>query len=644
MKYEVVRARALVIGSGAAGLAAAVRLNASGVEDVIVCTESLGGGTSINTGSDKQTYYKLNFDGEEADSTRIMAADLASCGAVHGDIALAEAALSAPAFSFLVSLGVRFPHDRYGRFAGYRTDHDSRGRATSAGPYTSRDMCLRLIEETRRRGIKIRERLVASELLVNDGRAFGAIFVNTDAEAEAPFTVVIAPDVVFAVGGPGGLYGRSVYPSCHTGAIGLALLAGAKARNLPESQFGMASVKFRWNVSGSYMQVVPRIFSLDNEGREREFITEALGSPSAACSAIFQKGYHWPFSVGEVGRSSDIDILVYRETVLLGRKVFLDYTVNPAGYSFESLCTEAQEYLVKCGASEGATPAERLSAMNPAAIDLYRDHSIDICSEPLEIAVCAQHNNGGLAADKWWESENIRHLYPVGEVNGSHGIVRPGGAALNAGQAGAWRAAEAIASRECEEIGFDQAPFIEAAIEKLASAASGIRNWRSIRGAMLDRMDRAGGFIRSQEEVDAALAEAKDAYLAFKQSGEYRIAQSFTSLRQRLDLAEILRTRQLLFAQCAYLGAISEQIKRTGSRGGTLAVGKEGRPVKIGDYTLNVIKEKTATSGEVSTCVTDESGTTNVTFEKCRPVPCEEMWFENVWREYREGFGRERTE
>ena len=68
-------------------------------------------------------------------------------------------------------------------------------------------------------------------------------------------------------------------------------------------------------------------------------------------------------------------------------------------------------------------------------------------SEPLEIAVCAQHNNGGLAGNIWWESTNIKHLFPVGEVNGSHGVNRPGGSALNSGQVGGFRAAEFIANR-----------------------------------------------------------------------------------------------------------------------------------------------------------------------------------------------------
>ena len=50
------RVHTLVIGSGAAGLNAANQLRAMGIEDVLVVTEGLQMGTSINTGSDKQTY------------------------------------------------------------------------------------------------------------------------------------------------------------------------------------------------------------------------------------------------------------------------------------------------------------------------------------------------------------------------------------------------------------------------------------------------------------------------------------------------------------------------------------------------------------------------------------------------------------
>ena len=137
----------LVIGSGAAGLAAALRLHALGVESIAIYTEGLRMGTSINTGSDKQTYYKLGMYGLEPDSPALLARDLMNGGSVHGDLALVEAALSPLAFHHLVSLGVPFPHDPFGQYIGYKTDHDPKRRATSCGPYTSRDMCVALIRE-----------------------------------------------------------------------------------------------------------------------------------------------------------------------------------------------------------------------------------------------------------------------------------------------------------------------------------------------------------------------------------------------------------------------------------------------------------------------------------------------------------------
>ena len=147
----------LVIGSGAAGLNAAVQLVRNGVEDVLILTEGLTKGTSINTGSDKQTYYKLSMCGTETDSPRTMADSYLTGGSMHGDLALIEASLSARAFLNLVNLGVPFPRDQYGQFVGYKTDHDPRQRATSIGPYTSREMCRKLIEEAQRLDIPIRE-------------------------------------------------------------------------------------------------------------------------------------------------------------------------------------------------------------------------------------------------------------------------------------------------------------------------------------------------------------------------------------------------------------------------------------------------------------------------------------------------------
>ena len=94
----------IVVGSGAAGFSAALRLNRLGIGDLALLTENRMAGTSRNTGSDKQTYYKLSVSGSDPDSVRGMAQNLFEGGCVDGDQALCEAVLlclGCPDASFL---------------------------------------------------------------------------------------------------------------------------------------------------------------------------------------------------------------------------------------------------------------------------------------------------------------------------------------------------------------------------------------------------------------------------------------------------------------------------------------------------------------------------------------------------------------
>ena len=618
---KTVQVHTLVLGSGAAGLAAAVRLHAEGVTDVLVLTEGLYCGTSINTGSDKQTYYKLGMYGAEGDSPERLARTYFDGGSMHGDLALVEAALSARCFAHLANLGVPFPRDEYGQFIGYKTDHDPLRRATSCGPYTSREMCRVLMEELERRKIPVVEKRVAVALPVLEEergrRVCGCIAVP---RTGGDFEAYLAENVVFAVGGPGGLYAASVYPAVQTGAIGLALAAGARARNLPESQFGLASVKFRWNVSGTYMQVLPRFISTAADGvsDEREFLLPAFdGDAGRMNSMIFLKGYQWPFDVRKYpDGSSLIDILVHRETTERGRRVFLDFRRNGTGLDFAALQPEAYEYLRRSEALSG-TPLERLKRMNPGAVTLYREHGIDLATEPLEVAVCAQHNNGGLAGNLWYESENIRRLFPIGEVNGSHGVCRPGGSALNAGQVGAFRVAEYIAGC-CRDATLDRAAAERAAsrcCRELQRMLNGKRNWKADRREFRRRMTEYGAQLRDVERLAEAVAAARAQYEAIRREGY-----------PATEAAEGLRNVQLCLAHLVYLEAIAFQAASgCGSRGSALVLDRSGKPIPEDEHFREQVLE---TVWDGATVVSQ--------WAERRPLPECDGWFETVWRRFRE--------
>lgn len=631
----------LIIGSGAAGLNAAVQLHALGITDLCLITEGLQSGTSINTGSDKQTYYKLSLYGGDADSPHQMAETYLAGGSMHGDLALVEAAGSVRAFAHLVDLGVAFPRDEFGQFVGYKTDHDPRRRATSAGPDTSREMCLALIREVKRRGIEVREGRLAVHLLVvpdleGGRRAAGAIALDAAAGVEA----YAAANVVFATGGPGGLYKTSAYPAVHTGGIGVALLSGARAQNLPESQYGLASTGFRFNVSGTYMQAVPRFISTagDGTGDEQEFLRPYFDTAGAMNSAVFLKGYQWPFdSRKAVGGSSIIDILAYNECVVRGRRVSLDFRTDAEGFSFDDLCGEARAYLERSGALI-RTPIARLAKMNPGAIEKYREHKIDLGAERLEVAVCAQHNNGGLAANLWWESLNIRHLFPIGEVNGSHGVYRPGGSALNSGQVAGFRAAEFIVNQYrgwtvdqeavCSEIELRAAECL--AWARLCESAD--RTWAEERREMQERMSRAGAHIRALETVIKASADAWGQWRRVNEGG--------ARFSGGPDMLEAARTRSLCFAHAVYLDAIAFALASgSGSRGSAIVLDtKQGIPIhpKLGPE-WRMIPEDPSFRGKVLESDPGYHGKPDHRWVPARPLPEANAWFETAWARFRAG-------
>ena len=95
---KVYRCNTAVVGSGAAGFNAADRLWQLGQHDIVLVTENRAGGTSRNTGSDKQTYYKLTLSGGEPDSVREMADTLYAGRCVDGDLACARRRFRASAF------------------------------------------------------------------------------------------------------------------------------------------------------------------------------------------------------------------------------------------------------------------------------------------------------------------------------------------------------------------------------------------------------------------------------------------------------------------------------------------------------------------------------------------------------------------
>jgi succinate dehydrogenase/fumarate reductase flavoprotein subunit len=504
---------------------------------------------------------------------------------MNEDAAYIEAVGSLRALSSLQFLGLPIPQDRLGGVLRYQTDHDEVGRATSCGPRTSRLMVQVLAKEAIRLNVPTFNHTTGVRLLIEPGapaRCAGVVAMSAKRRADDnPMGLVLflSEVVVIATGGPGELYRDSVYPRQCFGSLGLAMEAGLEAVNLTESQFGIGTSRdnFPWNLSGTYVQAMPYIFSRDPRGNERNFLAEYYRTTQELASNVFRKGYQWPFHATRMldFGSSLVDLAILKEKEA-GRKVFMDFNRNPlsvpgdAGFDLDRLDPDVRAYLQNAEALL-EKPLDRLRKMNPLSIELYKRYKYDITRDPLEFAVLNQHMNGGLAVDGWGAT-SLEGCYAVGEAAGTHGVTRPGGAALNAGQVLGARCAEHAAARR--NMPRPRAPATGLIDEAVGSVLDVVRadsplTVQSIRKAVQDRMSDHAGVLCNAADVNHALAASRALNETIRRQG---IACSGAT-----EALKAMQWRQTALLSEAVLTALAFYIKRGGgSRGARAICGSEG--------------------------------------------------------------------
>lgn len=602
-----------IIGSGAAAYSTADWLYKSGVQNVVIIAEDRLAGTSRNAGSDKQTYYKMSFT--DLDSAEKMADALSSGGGMHKDTAFIEAVNSTKCFLRLVDYGVPFPQDEYGRFIGYQTDHDNAKRGTSIGPLTSKFMTECLENKVLyRENITFYDKTTVLKVVVDNNTAVGLVCLK-ECSGDYELIGISADNIVLATGGSACIYDSNVYPASQTGALSLAIETKARLNNLSEWQYGIASVGVKWNLSGSYQQVIPRYYSVDDTGKEREFLIDAFGTPDKANNAVFLKGYQWPFDSRKASESSLVDLAIADE-IMKGREIFIDFRTNPIGYDYHSLSAEAREYLASAD-SVKKTPIERLRALNPKAIEFYLDNGIDLEKSSLGIAVCAQHMNGGVDVNTDWQT-SVRNLFAVGEMAGTFGVYRPGGSALNSTQVGGLRIAEYIARKKVKSKG-------ENHLTNIRLIADSIKNEQDYIDKCMS--EKAVKMIDFTKEMTNYCAHARyyekieDIHSRLLNQIEKKYYSIFS--KKYKEIRQLYKYRDTILTQEALTRTLLYCIPKVGSRGGAISFMSGevvAENVKMREYAV------------VTTC-------DSVEFVKLREMPDTSFNFEKTWQKFNETHG-----
>jgi hypothetical protein len=226
----------------------------------------------------------------------------------------------------------------------------------------------------------------------------------------------------------------------------------------------------------------------------------------------------------------------------------------------------------------------------------------------------------------------LKHLFPLGEVNGSHGVYRPGGSALNSGQVAAFRAAEFIAAKY-KDCTLNQADFDNIAEQKVNKISEwldkdGKRDWNIDREEFQSRMSAAGAHIRKAGNLEKAVEEAWRQYKNMRSEG--------VKNKSPEDAAEALRNMQLCLAHAIYLEATLKQVcDGVGSRGSALTLSAEGQACheSLGAE-WNFQPENAEFRNKVLESCMDSDGKVINNWVPCRELPECDGWFETVWAEF----------
>jgi L-aspartate oxidase len=371
------RADVVVIGTGVAGLAAALAAHRAGRSVVVLSKADQTSGVTATHYAQGGIAVALPDNPENPDSVEDHVADTLAAGAglCDPDAVYSIIADGYRAVSELVSDGAQFDESAPGRWELTREGGHSRRRIVHAGGDATGAEVQRALDHAAAE-LDVRANHVALRVLHDGGAVTGVLVANLDGPG-----IVHAPAVILATGGLGHLYSATTNPHGSTGdGIALALWAGVAVSDLEFIQFHPTM-----------------LFDGQTSGR-RPLVTEAVRGEGAVL--LDAQGNSVTAGVHPMGD------LAPRDVVAAAIDARLKATGDP--------CV----YLDARGIAE-------FESRFPTVMAACRAASIDPVRQPIPVIPGAHYSCGGVVTDVYGQTE-MPGLFAAGEVarTGMHGANR----------------------------------------------------------------------------------------------------------------------------------------------------------------------------------------------------------------------------
>ncbi|MEU3714084.1 L-aspartate oxidase [Streptomyces catenulae] len=373
----------VVVGSGVAGLTAALRCAAAGHRTVVVTKARLDdGSTRWAQGGIAAALGEGDTPEQHLADTLVAGAGLCDEDAVRTLVTEGPAAVGR-----LIDAGARFDTTPGGEGIALTREggHHRRRIAHAGGDATGAEISRALVAAVREAGLRTVENALVLDLLTDaQGRTAGVTLHVMGEGRHDGVGAVHAPAVVLATGGMGQVFSATTNPAVSTGdGVALALRAGAEVSDL------------------EFVQFHPTVLYLGAEAEgQQPLISEAVRGEGA--HLVDADGHRFMVGQHELAELAPRDI-VAKAIMRRAQETGTDH-----------MFLDARHF----GAAMWETRF-------PTILAACRSHGIDPVTEPIPVAPAAHYASGGVRTDLWGRT-TVPGLYACGEVacTGVHGANR----------------------------------------------------------------------------------------------------------------------------------------------------------------------------------------------------------------------------